>query len=282
MPVDFFFRVVGCSRIGARVPWDARALDELRPSVHNDSVAEQERWAIEGIGEVPIGEPLCKRRDKPFRVYELDAGAAGRFALKVVGPHDRPPGVMVAARNYGGISTVFDVIHEGGKRLAERDALTTELKADLLRDEAATLERVGAQWNRGLVQLSTQTFRDEPTVGLVSSWLDGPTLASLPRARRRELFPRILPALWEACGRARHGDLKPEHIVFIDEERRFALLDPGAQVLLVERYEDQATIGFDAIRFVTTPNYYPVLPPYYAGTADGGDLDAHFLAYVGG
>jgi hypothetical protein len=92
---------------------------------------------------------------------------------------------------------------------------------------------------------------------------------------KREMFPGILPALWDALCAMDHGDLAESNILLDDDLTRFHLVDPGvllASLALTPAREEQRTEEYwyasEFCFFTTNAANYPLIPPY-------ADLDSH-------
>lgn len=202
-----------------------------------------------------------------FDVFLLDGGDR-LFALKVPALQPAEPPLFLASRTLGGVSTVWNVICVAGN---PRHVLAGDPHGpwvpqvtgeDLLDDEAARLEGAGKSWNQGFVLRRRPNEQDESSVpALVTTWHYGVPLESIPRDQQSFLLPFLLLQLWNAVSDALHGDLNGANILVSPDKRRVTLIDPGAQVLS-RRGAVGPTNGADALTFVTTPKYYPVLPPY--------------------
>lgn len=221
-------------------------------------------------------------------LYRLE-NDAGAYALKLGGRSlSKTPLVREASHWVGSVSTVHDVSYTGGQFLNGRGQLhrmrrEAPLDVDALADallgaEADVLERAGPAWNQPFVELSEQDSYGRRRLGLVTQWHEGPHFGASSRSERRTLFPNMLPALWDALSVARHGDLRPEHLIFI-EGGRFAIVDPGPQYVLEDPTE-MDDCAETRLRFTTNHRYYPVLPPYYAGSATDGGLRSQFSRYL--
>ena len=175
----------------------------------------------------------------------------------------------------------------------------------LLSAEAERIRLTQGRWNHEVVALglwnegtSAATLDPSRSRGwaqrfrpaLVMPWHEGDDLGALSRERRRELLPRMLPALWDALLVARHGDLAPSNLRVLRDREKFVLLDPGVHL----RSEALATPGFgtDTLgMFVTNAQTYPLLRPHTPSVAlrqplsthawgEGTPLEPHGLASV--
>jgi hypothetical protein len=52
-------------------------------------------------------------------------------------------------------------------------------------------------------------------------------LSSVPHSSKRQLFPRMLPACWDALCVAHYGDLSESNLLISENFDRFHIIDPG-------------------------------------------------------
>lgn len=90
----------------------------------------------------------------------------------------------------------------------------------------------------------------------------GTPLSDLTTAQQRQLFPRLLPALWEALGASPHHDLRPQNLIISPNHARFALIDPGGQAY----YESIAESLSYSLLTVTNDEHYPFFAPQWPVT----------------
>jgi hypothetical protein len=95
---------------------------------------------------------------------------------------------------------------------------------------------------------------------LVTPWHAGQDLGALPREEQRVVFPRMLPALWDALLVARHGDLSPSNLRLLSDRQRFAVLDPGIQLSSSDLTFGGCNVD-ELDLFITNTGSYPVLHP---------------------
>lgn len=129
-----------------------------------------------------------------------------------------------------------------------------ELAESMLELEFEKLRAVGTCWNHEALDLGTWGQR----LALVSRWLEIDTLAEL-EDEAIQLFPRMLLPLWDALSAGHHGDLNGSNIVIARDRSMFALIDPGASIMV--RDESEGEREQRERLFLTTPASYPVLMP---------------------
>jgi hypothetical protein len=71
----------------------------------------------------------------------------------------------------------------------------------------------------------------------VTPWHNGDAFGALERATQREMFPRMIPALWRALAAVPHGDLHPGQLIVNAARDRFVLIDPGVELFIDETLE---------------------------------------------
>jgi serine/threonine protein kinase len=84
-------------------------------------------------------------------------------------------------------------------------------------------------------------------------------LSSLSPDKKRELFPRMLPALWEALCEMHHGDLSEDNILVERNFKIIRLIDPGIAIssaITGDLYANMVSF------FTTTAANYPLIPPF--------------------
>lgn len=176
-------------------------------------------------------------------------------------------------------------------------------REQLLWMEAIRIQEVGKKWNHhvlgqgrllkrshmwlhplGDTLLPTGSTGEGNLVIVMPKW-SGESLSMLSSERIRQLFPSLLPVLWDALSGRPHGDLKPESIFINEGEGFFRILDPGVYWVDEEaildgkgqRYEENSTdfmyTGRQTI-FTTNPLYYPILYQY------PHTLPEHFLSMM--
>ncbi|MBL0169552.1 MAG: hypothetical protein IPP90_02325 [Gemmatimonadaceae bacterium] len=249
-----------------------------------------EIWGIWDLGHAGVAVVAGRvHAGRYFDVYLLNA-AGQLFALKVPLASPRSDdGAFVASRTLGGVSTVWNVTCTAGERAlaaaADQSAAwpTPVSSEELLRSEAQQLEAYGARWHAGFVSFRHQQIARYGSIpALVTSWQHGVQLDALTPNNQRALIPRLLPMLWRLLADTLHGDLHGSNLIVAPDQTSVALIDPGARVLR-QRGRAGASEGADALTFVTTPEVYPVLPPYYlphCSLSAGLTLREHWEGFV--
>lgn len=220
-------------------------------------------------------------RGASFDVYRL-LDREGAWAFKVPAEHagvdEQAPTRFTMSAKLGGVSTIWDLhskLH--AERPSSVDGERSELRA-FLEDEAARIQSTDGAWNHEVRCLAEYELpRRGPSFGLCTRWFEGTPLGALPRAQQRALFPRMLPALWDALGAALHGDLHAGNLIIASD--RFALIDPGA---MRTRSWGPAgpSSGGSALSFITHGASYPVLAPFCHALAPGARLADHWAALI--
>lgn len=154
---------------------------------------------------------------------------------------------------------------DGSSDLGPIDALA----AALLTVEAQVLQHTAAAWNHHAIGLATTLRR--PEAGDRGAWPvlvmplhSGTALDRMSALERKELVPRMLPALWDAVSAVYHGDLSEQNLVVDREAGRFHIVDPGVAICNVEEERDGEYFGrwHSWSVFTTNRANYPILAPF--------------------
>lgn len=163
----------------------------------------------------------------------------------------------------------------------------------LLGAESEHLRRTQGQWNHEVVALGlwdggdraytdskqpSRTWSERYRPALVMPWHDGDDLGALSREQQRALFPRMLPALWDALLVAPHGDLSPSNLRLLRDRHKFVLLDPGVHLRSPGKSPSPCSID-ELDMFVTNLQTYPVLP-YGVDLMHVGDALSAFITGI--
>ncbi len=157
------------------------------------------------------------------------------------------------------------------------------LQSRLLTVEAQRIRDTQGRWNHevlalgvwdptgyvepGPFDLATAMDRYRPV--LVTPRHLGQTLDQLDRATQRRLFPRMLPALWDALAFAPHGDLSPCNLVWDRHNDRFALIDPGVALTSERKRRGPKSLDEGLTVMTTNAVHYPLICPIGDLSADG-------------
>lgn len=179
--------------------------------------------------------------------------------------------------------------------------MLAQIASSLLVAESQTIQWTAGRWNHSVLGLGVWSeqsiygpgnpkipfhLRFRPV--MVTPWYDATPFASLPHDEKRELFPRMLPALFDALVSNYHGDLSETNILVASDRSMFHLVDPGVIVgSSLERTPDSWVLGEsdDRAFFTTTPANYAMLPPFKdsfwaGGEGEPGDLISSVAAML--
>ncbi|AKT40570.1 hypothetical protein [Chondromyces crocatus] len=256
------------------------------------------------------GEALVVRRvhvGERFEVLELEASGR-RLALKIAAEHQQGMPPYRATRTVGTVSTIWSMIsragilassswgalqlvdhggrpgsdaREGTSQPGEVHETTTVTAEMLLTEEAQRIRDTEPHWNHQVLDLARCHLPDRaPALGLLMPWHPGVPLGTLPQRTQRRLLPRMMLSLWDALAAGLHGDLHDANVIVAPTEDRFALIDPGAMLLLPPPPSPGPTS--DILTFVCSPTMYPLLPPYAITRplAEGDTLHDHWHSFV--
>jgi hypothetical protein len=156
----------------------------------------------------------------------------------------------------------------------------TTIQARLLAAEATRITASHPWWNHDVVYSGpAQLSRDKVVPALVTPWHNGHAFGALDRGTQREIFPKMIPALWRALAAAPHGDVHPGQFIVTAALDRFVLIDPGVELFVDERHATGD--GHSELSFLTNHEHYPVVPPYYASTFAAAHRRRHFRSFIG-
>lgn len=226
---------------------------------------------VEPLGTVRVTAWL--HRGALFDVLQAEhQGRAVCLKTPSLSPSARGEEVF-ASLTHSDETNVFITSAGGTAVIAAREALLGQL----LTLEAQRIRDTAGAWNHqvialgvwdpepershlGLDDLLREEARFRPV--LVTPLHPGCTFGQLDRGLQRKLFPRMLPALWDALTAAPHGDLSPENLVCDLAGGRFVLIDPG---VVMRSLRPRRGPGLDEEVTVTTTNaeHYPVLSPAF-------------------
>jgi hypothetical protein len=216
-------------------------------------------------------------RGRTFHVYRATLGER-TVALKTPAPglsgdaffidgEHRHTSIVVATDQGMGSLNGFQ------KRL---DPLTVATGALLM--EAHRIGLTAGAWNHEVLGLGTWDGMspdwdrscgsyDEPLDSrflpvLVMPYHDATPFSALPGSTKRTLFPRMMPALWDALCVLPHGDLSESNILLDRTRNGFHLIDPG--VTLSSDLRDRVPrTGYEYLSiFTTNVANYPIVPPF--------------------
>lgn len=180
-----------------------------------------------------------------------------------------------------GDPTVFgarDIARAGNSGHVLEPPYEDSLSKSLLESELEIIRATRGAWNHEVIDLVTL---GDGRRALVTPFHRGYRLNDFGRSTQRELFPRMLPALWRALAVQSHGDLRAENLIVQPQRDRFVIIDPCAYA------RGEPSLGECGVdfAFTTCPANYPLLAPYQAPTATlarGLPLSAHLERFIEG
>src|SRR5262245_17056248 len=215
-----------------------------------------------------------------FDVYQAVLSDGRAVAVKIPAAQvDRPRAPLFSAF----ASIIFSRLHSvrGGIHCARLvDLCDTTTQARLLAEEAARITASRPWWSHDVIYCGPALLPGDTGVpALVTPWHDGDAFGALDRAAQRDLFPRMIPALWRALAAAPHGDLHPRQLIVHEAEGRFVFIDPGVELFIDHTRETGD--GDTELAFLTNHEHYPVVTPYYASTHTTAHPREHFRSFIG-
>lgn len=167
-----------------------------------------------------------------------------------------------------------------------------QLPTGILLAEAQVINWTAGAWNHHIIGMGTWDglsnchfskddwwYEEEPLhlrfyPVLIMPYYRAVPFASLPNSLKRKLFPKMLPALWDALCEVHHGDLSESNILISHNYDKFYIIDPG--ILLTSPVSgDRHTTNICV--FTTTPANYPILPPFWDLQLEGGTFNSYGL-----
>jgi hypothetical protein len=208
------------------------------------------------------GEPVCLKMPAGAMRYEVPRMVQD-WSLPAEGETRERRKTILYFSSYETRVNVGSEVYGGTKPLNRCDAQDAAL---ILSQEMEILRSTQGAWNHAPVGMGACVAWNEPprprAKSAANSWLapvavtpfhDAAALETLPAETRRGLFPRTLPALWDALCVRPHGDLSEGNILMAADEQRFMLIDPGVFI-------GAESAGRNL--FTTNPWNYPVLFPH--------------------
>ncbi len=159
--------------------------------------------------------------------------------------------------------------------------------------EAQIINLTAAAWNHEVIALGTWDglskcwseevwLHDEPLdlrflAALVMPYHNAVAFSTLPHSLKRLLFPKMLPALWDALCKMPHGDLSESNLLINQTNNLFHIIDPGVVLSSsMQQYSGNTSISI----FTTAPANYPVIPPFYGQPHDAPGLVSFIEKYL--
>lgn len=139
----------------------------------------------------------------------------------------------------------------------------------LLYDEARRVLATEGAWNHTVIEYGRAHVRG-PSIDSIYNAVLMPAHAGLPLSRlsrdtQRDLFPRMLPALWRALLEHAHHALTPEHLIVSPDGAHFAITSPGTSANLSEPADDDEFAYYwetETLFRTSDARHYPLLAPH--------------------
>lgn len=230
----------------------------------------------------PLGQGVVTHtlhEGRMFNVYRAIIGAED-VVLKTLSPELTGENVFSRKPAFEeGASETFVRTDRGLEKSAKSAAQKIDIAARLLQLEANTIRETNGAWNHRVIAAgswdgfskstaspppdSNRTkieFNESPDLAdvpvLVMPYHDARPFSMFSNARKRGLFPRMLPALWTALCKTTHGDLSESNILINNSGDIFHLIDPGVYINNSEEH-----INGQAALFTTNEQNYPFFSP---------------------
>jgi hypothetical protein len=241
---------------------------------HSPQIVIPKKFNLSPFGEGIVTEVL--HEGTIFNLYRANIDGR-KVVLKTPSPGLTAESLFT--RSYSALwSHRFVLTSQGLEWLNERSSMFDPIKVAtwILLAEAQTINLTAGGWNHDTIAIgtwdglsrcwSTRTdCLDEPLdlrflPVLVLPCYDAVTFSNLSHPLKRLLFPRMLPALWDALCKMPHGDLSESNLLINQTQNIFHLIDPGA--FLSSSSDRHLSYEKDIFIFVTTPANYPIVPPF--------------------
>ncbi len=218
----------------------------------------------------PLGRGIVTEvlhEGKTFNLYRASLGNRD-VVLKTPAPGLTGDDLYVKGVSHG--SEMIVSTSQGlGSRFDPRKVATW-----MLLNEAQIINLTEGAWNHEVIAIGTWDglsecwdvdFNDEPLdmrflPALVLPYHDAAPFSRLPISLKRITFRAMLPSLWDALCRRRHGDLSESNLLINQTRDIFHIIDPGVCLSSdTHRFAGQTHVSI----FTTTPVNYPIIPPYF-------------------
>jgi molecular chaperone DnaK len=243
----------------------------------------------------PYGSGVVKEiihEGKLFTLYRIEIGGE-IFCLKA--PSIFSNNKEIYGSEYHGIETSLWL---GSKQLiGDLDkTITLKQKNDLLFSllliEGELIRLTKGAWNHDIIGLGSwdglsECHQYNSSWGLGSNrfmpvmlmpYYAAMHLSAFSLQDQRELFPNILPSLWDALCVMTHGDLSLDNILINKADNIFHLIDPA--VLLSSRSLGEGLYANDFSIFTTNAANYPLISPFEKKQQDHQEKHSDLEAYL--
>lgn len=235
-------------------------------SVSSENIIPK-KFNLSSLGSGEITEVL--HQGKMFNVYRAVLNGQD-VVLKTPAPNSE--GEMAFVKSISAGSEDFCSISQGLRPPEQPLKIATWF----LLEESQTINSTKGAWNHEIIALGTwdgfsrqwtkgsENFNyDEPLdlrfmPVLVMPYYEAVTFSSLPNSAKKLLFPKMLPALWDALCQQRHGDLSESNLLINQTKNIFHIIDPGVYLS-----SDIGDFGHPLLSFfITNPANYPLIAPF--------------------
>jgi len=114
---------------------------------------------------------------------------------------------------------------------------------DILKKQYENLTSFGDEYN-----FETVSFTKDNV--FIYKFIEGEAL-TLDNLQKDHLFLKLLPAIFDACNKLPHGDIKENNFILNKTKKKFSIIDPNSFCVNDNR----------SVFFLSNSEYYPIVPP---------------------
>lgn len=147
-----------------------------------------------------------------------------------------------------------------------------QIATAMLLAEAQVINWTAGAWNHSVIGMGSWDvlwdWKENSSIDqrflpvLITPFHRAIPISSLPYSLKRQLFPKMLSACWDALCIAHHGDLSESNLLISEKFDKFHIIDPGVSLSSTDSIELGNYVNTVCI-FTTTAANYPIFPPFW-------------------